>query len=255
MKEQLKYEQESLANIERMGTDEEVKRLSQNWINKTGAHRYVYNWHWLGLPIIQLPQDIVASQELIWKVKPTLIIETGVARGGSLTFYASQLALLDLTEHGVARTDGKSKRRCLGIDIEIRPHNKEAIEKHPLASYIKLYQGSSISQQVIDFVKSEIKPDDVVMVILDSNHTYEHVKQELELYSPLVSSGSYIVVHDTGIEFAPEDSFPNRDWGIGNNPHTAVKEFVSDNQLFHLDPATNAKLLITSSPDGYIKRK
>ena len=255
MNEQRKYQQESHECIVSLSEDKDVKSISQQWIDKTGKHRYVYNWHWLGLPIIQLPQDIVVSQELIWEIKPTLIVETGVARGGSLAFYASQLALLDLTENGNASTSEQSKRRCVGIDIDIRPHNRKAIEAHPLSNYIKLIQGSSISKEVLDNLKNEIRSDDVVLIILDSNHTYAHVKDELELYAPLVTKGSYLIVHDTGIEFAPKNSFLDRDWGKGNNPLTAVNEFLSHNEDYEIDKLKNDKLLITSSPDGYIKKQ
>ncbi|MDX2256960.1 MAG: CmcI family methyltransferase [Pseudanabaenaceae cyanobacterium bins.39] len=247
------FELESIENIKKLSSDPEVKNVSQEWINKTGPHKYVYNWRWMGLPIIQLPADVVATQEIIWMVKPTVIIETGVARGGSLIFNASQLALLDLCENGKASIE-ESKRRCIGIDIDIRQHNRDAIVSHPLSPMIQLIEGSSISDQTLNKVKNLLHPEDKVLVILDSNHTHDHVKAELEQYSPLVSCGSYIIVHDTGIEYAVESLFHNRDWGIGNNPLTASKEFLLSNKNFQVDQIVSGKLQITSSPDGYLKR-
>lgn len=253
MSDQINYDHESLANIKRMSADAEVRRLSQEWIDKTGPYRYVYNWRWLGLPIIQLPADILATQEIIWSVKPTIIIETGIARGGSILFNASQLAMLDLSVNGSA-TLRDSKRRCIGVDIDIREHNREAIESHFLSPMISLIEGSSIEEKTIDLIKREVKPDDIVLVILDSNHSYDHVIVELEKYSNFVSLNSYIIAHDTGIEYAPPGLFQNRDWGVGNNSMTAVKEFLNANAAFKIDRNISGKLLITSSPDGYLKR-
>ncbi len=248
------FELESKVNIEKMAADKAVRDKSQEWIDKTGPYKYVYNWRWMGLPLIQLPADVVATQELIWTVKPTVIIETGIARGGSLIFNASQLALLDLCENGVANAKD-SKRKCIGIDIDIRSHNREAIEAHPLASMIHLIEGPSTDDQVLEQINNIVKPDDRVMVILDSNHTHDHVFLELNKYSPLVSSESYLIVHDTGIEFTQNDAFPDRDWSIGNNPYTAVQSFIQENPDFAIDEVICGKLLITSSPSGYLKRK
>ena len=196
---------------------------------------------------------MVATQEIIWTVRPTIIIETGVARGGSLIFYASQLALLNLCENGTVSIED-SERFCIGIDIDIRNHNRQAIESHPLSHMICLVEGSSTDDATLEEIKGMIDEQDRVMVILDSNHTHEHVKAELEKYAPLVSSGSYLIVHDTGIEYAPESLFGNRDWGVGNNPLTAVKEFLRENETFEIDSIQSGKLLITSSPDGWLKR-
>jgi cephalosporin hydroxylase len=207
----------------------------------------------MGIPIIQFPADIVVTQEIIWKIKPTIIIETGVARGGSLIFNASQLALLDLCDNDQSTID-KNPRRCIGVDIEIRNHNRAAIEDHPLAKYITLIEGSSIDLVTLNQVKSMITPKDKVMVILDSNHTFQHVMEELNMYASLVSSESYLIVHDTGIENAPESLFKNREWGVGNNPLTAVKNFLDGNTNFLIDEIISDKLLITSSPKGYLKR-
>lgn len=247
------FDRESLQNIGAMAEDTDVKKISQEWINATGQYRYVYNWKWLGLPIIQLPADIVATQEIIWNVKPTIIVETGVARGGSIVFNASQLALLDLCDGSSVGVAG-SRRRCIGIDIDIRAHNRAALDRHPLAPMITLYEGSSIDQSTADFIAGLIGPEDRVMVILDSNHTHEHVLRELELYSGFVSPGSFLIVHDTGIEMAPDDAFDNRDWGRGNNPLTAMHAFLADNHDFVVERGICDKLLISSSPSGYLRR-
>lgn len=224
-----------------MSHQKDVQNLSVRFITNTGRLNYTYNFDWLGLPIIQFPQDMVAVQEIIWKTKPDLIIETGVARGGSLILNASILHLLN--------GDGK----VVGIDIDIRPHNREAIENHPLAHRIELIQGSSIDEEVLQQAKSHMKKNDRVMVILDSNHTHEHVLKELELYSPLVSKNCYLLVMDTVIDDMPDDYFPDRPWGKGDNPKTAVHEFLKKSDRFEIDEAIHNKLLITVAPDGYLK--
>ncbi len=250
---QASFDLESEQNISAMAADAAVTKVSQAWIDTTGSYRYVYNWKWMGLPIIQLPADVVATQEIIWSVKPTVIIETGVARGGSIVFNASQLAMLDLCE-GTSTSLQDSKRRCIGIDIDIRAHNREALEAHPLAPLVTLYEGSSIDTETADFVRNLLDPDDRVMVILDSNHTHDHVLRELELYSGLVTPGSFLIVHDTGIENAPDEAFANRDWGRGDNPLTAMYAFLKGNENFEIADTICDKLLITSSPKGYLRR-
>jgi cephalosporin hydroxylase len=249
----IRFEHDTLENIEKLSKDAEVKKISQKWIDKTGTYKYAYNWRWLGLPIIQLPADIVGTQEIIWRVQPTIIVETGVARGGSILFNASQLALLDLCDSGSAQL-GVTKRRCIGIDIDIRRHNREAIESHPLAALVTLIEGSSTADSTLEAVRSLIRPDDRVLVILDSNHTHDHVLSELKKYSPLVSLGSYLIVHDTGIENAPPELFNNRNWGTGNSPLSALKEFLRSNSNFEIDKKFCDKLLLTSSPEGYVRR-
>lgn len=247
------FERESLENIKKIGEDQSLKELSNEWILKTNPYKYAYNWRWQGLPIIQFPQDIVVTQEIIWSVKPTVIIETGIARGGSLTFAASQLALLDLSEYGKSDIENP-RRKVIGIDIDIRPHNREVIEKHPFYNYMELIEGSSTDKSTFNLLTSHLESDDTVLVILDSNHTHDHVLKELNLYAPLVSKGSYIITHDTGIEFVPKEIFDDRNWGPGNNPLTAVHKFLENNKNFEVDHIINSKLLITSSPQGYIKR-
>lgn len=235
------FEQERAEYIRRLGERDELRDISYSWIADVSRLKYSYNFSWMGLPIIQFPQDMVAMQELIWRIKPNLIIETGVARGGSLAYYASLLELIG--------NDGL----VLGIDIEIRDHNRAEIEKHPMSKRIKLIEGSSIADKTVAQVAAETKGQEVVMVVLDSNHTHEHVARELELYAGFVTKGSYLVVFDTIIEDLPADFFPNRSWAPGNNPKTAVWEFLERNDRFVIDEEMNSKLLITVAPDGYLR--
>jgi cephalosporin hydroxylase len=220
---------------------EQMRSLSNEWLVESCKLRYSYNFTWLGRPIIQFPQDILAMQELIWQVKPDLIVETGIAHGGSLIFYASLLHLLD------------NGGRVLGIDIDIREHNRAAIESHSMSKHIDMIEGSSVDSSIMSQVLERAKGKKKVLVTLDSNHTHEHVLQELQLYSPLVSKESYLVVFDTVVEDMPSDFFPDRHWGKGNNPKTAVHEFLLGNDRFEIDRDLENKLLITVAPDGYLK--
>jgi cephalosporin hydroxylase len=218
---------------------------------------YVYNFSWLGRPIIQFPQDMVAMQELIWEVKPDLIIETGIAHGGSLIMNASLLASLDYCdaiETGELIDPKKPKRRVLGIDIDIREHNRKAIESHPMSNRIDMIQGSSIAEDIVNQVKAYAKNFKRILISLDSNHTHEHVLEELKAYAPLTSVGSYCVVFDTFVEDVPQDVFNNRPWGPGDNPKTAVWEYLKTHPEFEIDKSIQNKLLITVAPDGYLKR-
>ena len=241
MNEVDKFAKEVEANVKGLSEDRELHTLSNAWLQHSGKHRYTYNFSWMGRPIIQLPTDILAMQELIWRVKPNLIVETGIAHGGSLIFSASMLELLG--------GDGK----VIGIDIDIRQHNREEIEKHLMAKRISLLEGSSTSDAIVADVARMAHGRKCVMVILDSNHTHEHVLRELELYSPLVTKGSYLIVLDTVIEDMPEDAFPDRSWRKGDNPKTAVWEFLRSSDRFEIDRDMEAKLLITVAPDGYLK--
>lgn len=202
---------------------------------------YSYNFSWLGRPIIQYPQDIVALQEIIWQVKPDLIVETGIAHGGSIIFSASMLQLIG--GPGLA----------VGIDVEIRAHNREAIEKHPLFHRIKLIEGSSLDASVAGDIADLARGKKAVLVVLDSNHTHDHVLKELQIYSPFVTRGSYLIVLDTVVEDMPKEFFPDRPWGPGNNPKTAVREFLKTNRRFAIDEEIEGKLLLTTAPDGYLK--
>jgi cephalosporin hydroxylase len=219
--------------------------------------KYSYNYSALGRPIIQYPQDMVAMQELIWEIKPDLIIETGIAHGGSLIMSASMLALLDMCdaiESGATLNPRESKRKVLGIDIDIRAHNRKAIESHPLALRIQMIQGSSIAPEIVEQVRQVAKGHERILVCLDSNHTHAHVLAELQAYAPLTSVGSYCVVFDTIVEDMPADMFPDRPWGPGDNPKTAVWEYLKTHPEFEIDQSIQHKLLITVAPDGYLKR-
>ena len=228
-------------NIEALRKKKKNKKLSNDFIIELTKQKYVYNFDWLGRPIIQFPQDIIALQEIIWKVKPDLIIETGIAHGGGLIFYASMLELI-------------GKGEVLGIDIDIRTHNRKEIEKHKMFKRIKMIEGSSIDEKVIKEVQRVIKRHEKIMVCLDSLHTHEHVLNELNLYSKFVSTGSYIVVFDTIIEYMPKGYFKDKPWDKGNNPKTAVDEFFKKNKNFIVDKDIKNKLLITAAPCGYLKR-
>lgn len=236
-----KFEQERSENITKQGSDHDLKGLSNIWARETARYKYTYNFSWMGRPIIQFPQDIMAMQEIIWQVKPQLIIETGIAHGGSLIFYASMLEILG--NHGMV----------LGIDIDIRAYNRSEIEKHPMAKHIKMIEGSSIDKEVISQVCNFAKDKTPVLVVLDSMHTHAHVLEEMKAYSPLVSKDSYLVVFDTVVEDVPEDFYPDRPWKKGDNPKTAVLEFLNSNDRFEVDKEIENKLLITVAPDGYLR--
>lgn len=235
----------------------EVERAAADFLRASTQPKYSYNFSWMGRPIIQYPQDMVAMQELIWSVKPDLIVETGIAHGGSLIFSASMLAQLDMCEAinaGVSFNPKESRRKVLGIDIDIRAHNRSAIEAHPLAAYIEMIQGSSIGPEIIAQVKSIASNYSRVLVCLDSNHTHAHVLAELEAYAPLTTVGSYCVVFDTVIEDLPAQMYPDRPWSPGDNPKTAVWEYLKKHPEFEIDKSITDKLLITVAPDGYLRR-
>lgn len=237
--------------------NQELLEVTQKFILASFNAQYSYNFNALGRPIIQYPQDMVTTQELIWKVKPDLIIETGIAHGGSLIMSASMLALLDICEAiqtGAVLDPQKSNRKVLGVDIDIRQHNREAIEAHPMSSRIQMIQGSSIAPEVIAQVKTVAKNFQRVLVCLDSNHTHDHVLAELEAYAELTSVGSYCVVFDTIIEDMPKAMFPDRPWEPGNNPKTAVWEYLKTHSEFQIDKSIDHKLLISVAPGGYLKR-
>ncbi len=235
------FEQNNQKMISKMANDADLKQKGMDFFNAANVHEYSYHFTWMGRPIIQYPQDIVATQELIWAVKPDLIIETGIAHGGSLVLSSSILELIGGDGHVV------------GIDIEIRPHNRKALEEHPMFKRITLLEGSSISEDIAARVQLLAEGKKRVMVFLDSNHAHDHVLRELELYSPLVTKGSYLVVFDTVVEDLPANSFPDRPWDKGSNPKTAVWEFLKNNSRFVIDKDIDNKLLITVAPEGYLK--
>lgn len=242
MSEVAKFFAEVRENIDGLRDDPSVRQATLDWIDAIAPHKYTYNFTWMGRPVIQFPQDLVAMQEILWQTKPDLIIETGIAHGGSLIFYASMLQMMGL------------EGRVLGIDIDIRAHNRAEIEAHPMFERIDMIQGSSIdeatAQQVVDAAAKARRP----MVVLDSNHTHDHVLRELELYSPLVAKDCYLVVFDTLIEDMPAGSFPDRPWDRGDNPRTAVEAFLKTTDQFEVDSAMDAKLQISVAPGGYLKR-
>jgi cephalosporin hydroxylase len=251
------FEAEKLRTISTYAFDDAWQNISAQWLRRAFEQRYMYNFLWMGRPIIQIPIDMVAMQELIWQVKPDLIIETGIAHGGSLVMSASILALLDYcdaVEIGQSLNPRTTRRRVLGIDIDIRDHNRAAIEAHPMSHHIDMIQGSSIAPEIIDRVREVAKGYSRVLVCLDSNHTHEHVLAELEAYAPLTSRESYCVVFDTIVEDLPDGMFPDRPWGKGNNPKTAVWEYLKAHKEFEIDIDIQNKLLITVAPDGYLKR-
>lgn len=248
---------ENAISIQKMGSSPELILSTQAWINDAAKHRYTYLFSALGRPIIQFPQDMIAINELIWHIRPDLVIETGIAHGGSLIHSASMLALLDMCdaiEAGVKLDPKVSRRKVLGIDIDIREHNRVAIEAHPMASRIQMIQGSSIAPEIIEQVRAVAANYSRVLVCLDSNHTHSHVLAELQAYAPLTSIDSYCVVFDTVIEDMPKEMFPDRPWGPGDNPKTAVWEYLKTHPEFEIDKSIQHKLLITVAPDGYLKR-
>ena len=242
--DETKFKQRNFHNITQASSDANLKNFSTSWMLSSVKYEYSYHFSWLGLPIIQYPQDIIAIQELIWKIKPDLIIETGIARGGSLIFYTSMMKLLN------------NNGTVIGIDIDIREHNKVLIEQHPLYNDndIIMLEGSSTDSSIIKKVARVASSKKTILVILDSNHTHQHVLKELELYSPFVSKNSYLIVLDTIVEQFPNSLVENRPWSKGNNPHTAVQTFLKNNNNFEIDQTIDAKLLISVAPKGYLKK-
>jgi len=218
-----------------------LAKAADHFMQESILPKYCYNFTWMGRPIIQYPQDIIAMQEIVWKLKPDLIIETGIAHGGSIIFYASLLEMI-------------GKGEVVGIDIDIRKHNREAIEAHSMFNRITMIEDSSISTTTVKKIAKIAKNKKSILVCLDSNHTHDHVLKELELYSPFVTMDSYLVVFDTIVEDLPDNFYPDRPWGKGNNPKTAVAEFLKNNRSFEVDTEIQNKLLITAAPDGYLKR-
>lgn len=243
--------------ISALAGDGKLADLTRVWIHRANEKKYSYHFEWLGRPIIQYPQDMIAVQELIWHVRPDLIIETGIAHGGSIIMSASLLAILDYCDAanaGSVLDPAAPRRKVVGIDIDIRVHNRMEIEAHPMFSRIEMIEGSSISRDVIKKVQNIAAGYNRILVFLDSNHTHEHVFAELEAYAHLVTVGSYCVVFDTIIEQLPDDAFPDRPWGKGNNPMTAVRQYLQGHSEFKIDRHIPEKLLITVAPDGYLKR-
>lgn len=259
MKENTDFKNKCRDEIVEQGNSDTLKALTRQWVDESVKTNYSYHFEWLGRPIIQYPQDIIGTQQLLWSVQPDLIIETGIARGGSLIFYASILEL-------IAQCGGPTDAKVLGIDIDIRTHNNEAIQAHPMSKRIEMIQGSSIDSTIADQVKQRAKSAKTVLICLDSNHTHDHVLQELRLYAPLVSLGSYIIVFDTVVEDLPSNLTKDRPWAKGNNPKTAVFEYLKeieskdhiaeDGAKLKLKPDSDVEnqLLITVAPSGFLRR-
>ena len=235
------YKEECKNRIAAQGKNEELLAISSKFAAETIKAGYSYNFTWMGRPIIQYPQDMIAMQEIIWDIKPDLIIETGIAHGGSIIYYASILELI-------------GKGEVLGIDIDIRSHNRAEIESHPMSKRITMLEGSAISQEIIEKIKPFVEGKKTVMVCLDSNHTHDHVLAELQLYSPFVTVGSYLVAFDTIVEDLPADLYNDRPWSVGDNPKTAVWEFLKSNDDFVINNEIDNKLLVSVAPSGYLKR-
>lgn len=265
----MSFEKEVRNRIIANAKNSSLQKAAYEFLKESTRPKYSYNFSSIGRPIIQYPQDMVAVQELIWTIKPDLIIETGIAHGGSLIMSASMLAMLDYCDavkSGTPLDPMASRRRVLGLDIEIRPHNKEAIEYHPLAHKIDMIEGDSIAPKIVEKVREIASKYDRILVMLDSNHTHAHVLAELEAYAPLTSKGSYCVVFDTLVEDMPAEMFPDRPWGPGNNPKTAVREYLQrlneegrnavdgGSLKLEVDKMIENKLLITVAPEGYLKR-
>jgi cephalosporin hydroxylase len=263
------FKMEAQKRISAISKNSALQTSARSFMTASISAQYSYNFFSLGRPIIQYPQDMVALHEVIWDVRPDLIIECGIAHGGSLIHNASMLAMLDYCDavkSGEMLDPMSGKRKVLGIDIDIREHNRIAIEAHPLCHKIDMIQGSSISPEVVQQVRDYAKDFDRILVILDSNHTHDHVLAELEAYAPLTSKGSYCIVFDTVVEDLPDHMYPDRPWGKGNNPKTAVwayldilkanARFGADNQPlnFEIDKDIENKLLITVAPDGFLRR-
>jgi cephalosporin hydroxylase len=237
------FKKERAADIAAMAEDKELNQKSIDWMIHADKYKYTYNFSWMGRPIIKFPSDIVATQQIVWDVKPDLIIETGIAHGGSLILSASLLEMMG----------GEGK--VLGIDIDIREHNRKEIEAHPMMKRIEMIEGSSVADNVMDKVRVAASKAKKVMVFLDSLHSHEHVYKELELYAPLVTVGSYLVLPDTFIEYFPKGYYShNRPWDVGDNPMTAMRAFMQKNDNFEVDRDLCDKLMITEAFDGYLRR-
>lgn len=268
MDEVTAFRQSVESNVQALGEDSAFRELNRQWLIASGRHKYAHNFSWLGRPVIQIPQDLYAVQELVWAVRPDLIVETGIAHGGSLIMSASMLALLDYCDAVADQRPldvSASNRKVVGIDIDIRRHNRVAIEDHPMAHKIHMIENSSIDPSVAREVRDIAGQHDTIMVFLDSNHTHDHVLEELKIFAPLTSVGSYCVVWDTGIEDMPDGYVVDRPWSKGNNPKTALFEYLRlcDSGLtddsghplrFELDKSIESKLGLTASWDGFLKR-
>lgn len=241
------FERETRSRIAANGENSQLQDDATAFLASSLESQYSYNFSWLGRPIIQYPQDIIAMQEIIWSVKPDLIVETGIAHGGSLILWASMLELN-------ASCGGPQDARVVGVDIDIRKHNRVAIEDHPMSKRIDMIEGSSVAPEIVEQVRTLASERQTVLVCLDSNHTHDHVSAELEDYAPLTTLNSYCIVFDTIVEDFSECGPSDRPWSKGNNPMTAMREYLKNHPEFRIDKSINSKLLISAAPDGYLKR-
>jgi cephalosporin hydroxylase len=252
------FNMEKISRINAFGHDASFKDLSRDWLEASMQRMYVYNFSWLGRPIIQYPQDMVAMQELVWSVRPDLIIETGIAHGGSLILSASLLVLLDFCDAaatGRTLDPRRSARKVIGVDIDIRAHNRAAIEDHPLAGGITMIEGSSIDPAIVETVRAAAAGYQSILVCLDSMHTHDHVLAELNAYAPLVTPKSYCVVFDSFVEDMPPGFFANRPWDVGNNPKTAIRQWLAGHSEFEVDSTIENKVMVTVAPGGFLRRR
>jgi cephalosporin hydroxylase len=234
------FEKEKRETARAQYDDQKLQSMALDLLVESDKYGYGYQWTWLGMPVIQLPQDIIATQEIIWQTKPDVIIETGIAWGGSIVMYASLQQLI-----------GKGK--TIAVDRVLPEQNIDLIKGYPFSDRIHLLQGSSTDPEIVQAISSMVDPGDSVMVLLDSNHTHEHVLEELRLYAPLVTPGQYLVVSDTIVEDIPAQEHRPRPWGPGDNPKTALWEYLGETDRFEEDAYINAKLLTTFTPNGYMK--
>lgn len=238
-----KFFEERNADIESMGEDVDFREQSLAWMIRADQYKYTYNFTWMGRPIIKFPTDMIIQQELMWQLKPDLIIETGIAHGGSIVFSAAMMEMMGI--------DGE----VVAVDIDIREHNRKLIESHPMSKRITMYEGSSIDPAVVERVKAHANGKKCVMVVLDSLHTHDHVLEELKAYAPLVTLGSYCILPDTFIEFFPPGYFShNRPWDVGNNPYTGMKAYLAESDEFEIDKHLTSKTMISETIDGYLRR-
>lgn len=237
------FQMQREADVEAMGQDSELREKSIEWMIHADKYKYTYNYNWMGRPIIKFPNDMVIQQEIMWELKPDLVIETGIAHGGSIIFTAAMMEMMGI------------EGEVVGIDIDIREHNKDEILNHPMNKRITMYEGNSVSPDMVERVRRHTEGKSTVMVILDSLHSHDHVYKELKAYADMTSIGSYCILPDTFIEFFPKGFYSDtRPWDVGDNPHTAMMQYLSENSDFEIDSARTHKAMITETIDGYLRR-
>ena len=241
--DRMKFEEAKREQSVALGNDDQVFEQSLDLITSIDKYDYSYLWSWMGVPIIQMPADVMATQEVIWATKPDVIIETGVARGGSVLFMASLLEML-----------GGGK--VVGVDIDIRAHNRATIEDHVMSKRVVLIEGGSVDEDTLASVRAQIPKGARVMVVLDSDHSREHVLSECRAYGQMVTEGCYLVVADTLVGHITEDKAPTKRskiWFKGDEPLSALNDYLAENDRFLVDPVLNGKLVLSSSPGGYLQ--